>query len=155
MNMKLFLAILALLAPAAASAAVGVTLESQVFVERTTADAAGKPKTVLEPPKVVTPGDKLLFVISYRNGGAEPATGFVLTNPMPQAVAYAGSDASGADVSVDGGKNWGALAALRIANPDGTSRPAAQADVTHIRWRFSQAIPAGQGGKLSFRGTVR
>ena len=153
--MKLLLAFLALLAPAAASASAGVTLQSEVFVERTATDAAGKQKTTLEPPKVVTPGDKLLFVITYRNGAAAPASGFVLTNPLPAAVAFAGTEASGADLSVDGGKKWGALDALRIANADGTSRPAAPADVTHIRWRFGQAIPAGQGGKLSFRGTVR
>ena len=153
--MKLLLAILALLAPAAASASAGVTLQSEVFVERIATDAAGKQTTTLEPPKVVTPGDKLLFVITYRNGAAAPASGFVLTNPLPAAVAFAGTEASGADLSVDGGKKWGALDALRIANADGTSRPAAAADVTHIRWRFGQAIPAGQGGKLSFRGTVR
>jgi uncharacterized repeat protein (TIGR01451 family) len=104
---------------------------------------------------MVTPGDKLVFLLSYRNGGASPATGFVVTNPIPSAVAFAGGESDGATVSVDGGKSWGILATLRIANADGTSRPAAPEDVTHIRWSFGQPIAPGRAGQLSFRGVVK
>ena len=58
-------------------------------------------------------------------------------------------------MSVDGGKSWGQLASLRIANADGTSRAAQPADVTHIRWAFAQPIGAGNAGELSFRGVVK
>jgi uncharacterized repeat protein (TIGR01451 family) len=155
MEMKILLAFLALVAPAAAFAANAVSLSSQVFVERVKQEADGKSTIVREAPSVVTPGDKLVFVLGYRNGGAEPATGFVVTNPIPDAVAYAGTESAGALVSVDGGKSWGALAALKVANPDGTSRTASPADVTHIRWSFSQPISAGTSGQLSFRGVVK
>lgn len=153
--MKALVALFALLAPAAAMAADSVTLDSKVFVERTTQDEAGKAKTVLEPPKVVTPGDKLVFVLSYQNIGAQPASAFVVTNPIPQAVAYSGFEGEPAQVSVDGGKTWGSLASLKIQQSDGTLRDAQAADVTHVRWSFAKAIPAGKGGKLSFRGVVR
>lgn len=153
--MKLLLFLLPLLAPAAAMAGNGVTLASNVFVERVKLDASGKRSTVLEPPKVVTPGDKLVFELAYRNGGAEPASDFVVTNPIPDAVAYAGTDGEDALVSVDGGKTWGALAMLKVKQADGTLRPAAPGDVTHVRWNFSKAIAAGEAGKLSFRGVVK
>ena len=154
--MKIMLFILALIAPAAAAtAAEKVTLASEVFVERTRTDTAGKAETVREKPEIVTPGDRLVFQLSYRNQGAEPATGFALTNPIPGAVAFAGTDSPGAELSVDGGKSWGQLAALKVAQPDGTSRPAAAADVTHIRWNFAQPIAAGAAGSLSFRGVVK
>ena len=153
--MKFLLSFLALIAPAAAMAASDVSLASDVFVERVKQDTSGKTATVLEPPKVVTPGDKLLFVLSYRNGGAKPASDFVVTNPVPSEVAFAGAEGDGASVSVDGGKSWGALASLKVKQPDGKLRPAAPADVTHVRWNFAQAIAAGAGGKLSFRGTVK
>jgi uncharacterized repeat protein (TIGR01451 family) len=153
-HMKIWLALLALLAPATAFAADNVSLSSKVLVERVKPGADGKPVTVREEPGVVTPGDHLVFVLSYRNKGAEPATGFTLTDPIPPSVAFAGSDDASAVVSVDGGKTWGALASLKVVAADGTSRPAIAADVTHIRWSFGRPIAAGSGGELSFRGVV-
>ena len=152
--MKIWLALFALLAPAAASAADNVSLTSKVLVERVKPGPDGKPVTVREEPGVVTPGDRLVVVLSYRNGGAQPATGFTLTNPIPAAVDFTGTDDSTASVSVDGGKNWGALASLKVVAADGTSRPAVASDVTHIRWSLRQPIAAGSGGELSFRGVV-
>ncbi|MGZ8418523.1 MAG: hypothetical protein ACXWU3_03480 [Allosphingosinicella sp.] len=152
--MKTWIALFALLAPAAASAADNVSLTSKVLVERVKPGPDGKAVTVREEPGVVTPGDKLVVVLSYRNAGAEPATGFTLTNPIPASVAFAGTDDSSASVSVDGGKSWGALASLKVVAADGTSRPAVAADVTHIRWSFGRPIAAGSGGELSFRGVV-
>jgi len=153
--MKYLLPLLALLIPAAAPAANGVTLASNVFVERVKQDPSGKSSTVLEPPRIVTPGDKLLFELSYKNGGAEPAADFVVTNPIPDAVAYAGADGESSAVSVDDGRTWGALAALKIKQADGTMRAALPNDVTHVRWTFTRAIAAGEAGKLSFRGVVK
>jgi uncharacterized repeat protein (TIGR01451 family) len=143
-----------LLAPAA-YAANDVSLASHVSVERTKPGPDGKPRVVREEPKLVVPGDKLVFDLSYRNQGARPATGFVITDPIPPSVVFAGSESPGAVFSVDGGKSWGPLAALRVATADGKSRPAGPADVTHIRWSFGRAIPAGEGGQVSFRAVVK
>jgi uncharacterized repeat protein (TIGR01451 family) len=151
----MFLFLLALVAPVAAAAANAVSLSSQVFVERPVKQADGSTRVERQAPDVVTPGDRLVFVLSYSNGGAEPASGFVVTDPIPGSVVFAGGESEGALVSVDGGKSWGALAALRIANADGTFRPAQAADVTHIRWTFGRPIAAGASGQLSFRGVVK
>jgi uncharacterized repeat protein (TIGR01451 family) len=153
--MKTLFALIALAASGTAFAADNVTLKSDVLVEHVKPGPDGKPVTVREEPGIVTPGDKLVFELSYRNAGAQPATGFVLTNPIPASVAFTGTDGSDAIVSVDGGKSWGALASLKVTAPDGTARPAGPADVTHVRWSFSRAIPAGAAGKLSFRGVVK
>ena len=152
--MKIWLALLALLAPAVAAAADPVSLTSKVFVERVKPGSDGKPVTVREEPGVVTPGDRLAFVLRYRNSGAQPATGFTLTNPIPPSIAFTGTDDASASVSVDGGKSWGTLTSLKVVAADGTSRPAVAADVTHIRWSLGQPIAAGSGGELSFRGVV-
>lgn len=154
--MKLFFSVLALSMPlGAAHAAEGVTLTSQTFVEKTETGPAGKVVTVRKEPGIVTPGDKVVFVLSYRNGGARPATGFVLTNPVPSAIVYTGSDDAAAVVSVDGGKTWGPLATRTVRLPDGTGRPALAADVTHVRWPFAQPVQAGGSGQVSYRGTVK
>ncbi len=152
--MKIWIALFALLAPAAAPAADNVSLSSKVLVERVKPGPDGKPVTVREEPGVVTPGDRLVVLLSYRNGGAQPATGFTLTNPIPAAVSFTGTDDKSAAVSVDGGKSWGTLESLEVVASDGTRRPAVATDVTHIRWSLSQPIAAGSGGELSFRGVV-
>jgi uncharacterized repeat protein (TIGR01451 family) len=152
---KLLLAIAALFAPGAAFAADSVALSSMVFVEKTIADADGKAKITLQEPKVVTPGDRLIFILNYQNRGSAAANNFVVTNPLPTAVAYQGTADTSAEVSIDGGKNWGALAALKVADGPGRWRSARPEDVTHVRWTMKQAIPAGAQGKLSFRGIVR
>lgn len=142
-------------APLAAQASNAVALNSDVMVERTSTDANGRPVVTLEEPRTVVPGDRLVFVIRYRNNGVQPASEFTITNPMPEAVAYQASDDSNARVSVDGGRSWGALADLSITNPDGTLRPARPEDVTHVRWVFAQPIQSGQAGRLMYRGVVR
>jgi len=153
--MKFTLFMTALLAPAAAFAANQVTLESQIQVEREVRNEDGTTRTVLEPTNKVTPGDRLLFTVSYRNVGAEAAADFVVTNPLPSAVTYVGADSPEPTVSVDGGASWGSLATLNVKQEDGTTRPAAASDVTHVRWVFNDTIPAGASGKLSFRGVVK
>ena len=153
--MKLLLTLLAVLLPSAALAQSQVALSSEVFVERTTSDANGHQTVSLLPPGVVTPGDHLVFVLTYRNNGSAPATNFVVSNPMPDSVSYERAESAGAVVSVDHGQSYGALAALAIRNADGTSRPATAADVTNVQWRLAQPIPAGAGGSLRFRGIVK
>ncbi len=153
--MKTYLALLALAAPSTLWAAEPVSLTSEVLVERMRQEADGSSKIVREEPGVVTPGDKLVFLLSYRNGGAQPATGFVVTNPIPASVAFTGGESEGAIVSIDGGKSWGPLASLKVANADGSMRAATPNDVTHIRWSFAQPIAAGRAGQLSFRGVVK
>lgn len=153
--MKILFFILAFLTPASALATDNVALDSAVFVERSVTGADGKQSVVREEPKLVMPGDKLVFVLSYRNAGTAPAESFVVTNPLPASVGFVGSDSPGADFSVDGGKSWGALAALKVKGADGKVRAAAAADITHVRWALAKAIPVGGAGKLSFRGIVR
>lgn len=144
-----------LLAATPALAAENVTLKSDVFVQRQVKDAAGKTRIVLAPPAMVTPGDKLVFVLNYKNEGDRPATRFTVTNPIPGAVIYANQASAGELVSADGGRNWGPLGVLKVKTANGAMRPAQAADVTHVKWTLSQPIAAGQSGKLQFQGVVR
>jgi uncharacterized repeat protein (TIGR01451 family) len=153
--MKFLLFLLACLASAPALAQSQVALTSEVLVERTATDASGQRHVALVAPGIVTPGDPLVFVLHYQNNSASPATDFVVTNPIPESVSYVSAESAGSVLSVDGGRTWGELAALSVRNADGTSRPAVAADVTHIRWRIAQPIPAGGRGELRFRGMVK
>jgi uncharacterized repeat protein (TIGR01451 family) len=152
--MKYLLTLLALLMPAQLLAQDTVSLNSEVFIERVVKQADGSEALKLETPGTVVPGDKLVFLTTYKNRGAKPADNFEATNPIPAAVAFEAAEGA-ATVSVDGGKSWGALASLKVKAADGTERSAVPADVTHVRWTFADAVPAGQEGKLRFRGIVR
>ena len=153
--MKYLFALFALLAPLTAHAANDVALTSSVFVEKSVPQADGKTRLILEEPRVVVPGDRLVFVLAYKNLGGKPATDFVVTNPLPGAVAFQGTGDVGAIVSIDGGRAWGTLAALKVRKADGSVRAAYPEDVTHVRWAMKAPIPVGAAGKLSFRGVVR
>lgn len=153
--MKISFFIFATFASVPALASDNVALDSAVFVERSMTGVDGKTNIVREEPKLVTPGDKLVFELTYKNAGTAAADSFVVINPIPSSVGFVASDSPGADFSVDGGKSWGALAALKVKADDGSARAAAASDITHVRWAFAKAIPVGGAGKLSFRGIVR
>ncbi|MEP7348967.1 MAG: hypothetical protein ABI668_03335 [Sphingorhabdus sp.] len=144
-----------LFAGATAFAATPLELKSDVFVERHVVRGDGSKTVVLEKPNMVTPGDNLVFIVRYKNVGGSTASNFVVTNPLPSAVAFNGTSDGLEIVSINGGKSWGILGSLRVAMADGTSRPAMQTDVTHIKWNLNQPLTAGAGGKLIFRGIVK
>ena len=147
----LLLALMPAVAIAAPQAQMQMT--STVQVEKTVT-VAGKPQTQLKAPDSVVPGDKLVLATAYRNATAKPVDGFVVTNPVPKGVEYAGGASAGAQLSVDGGRQWGSLGTLRVTQPDGTSRAAAGGDVTTVRWTIARVAP-GAAGSVSYRGIVR
>jgi uncharacterized repeat protein (TIGR01451 family) len=153
--LALIMAIAAAFGTSSLSAATPLELKSDVFVERHIVRSDGSNAVVLEKPNMVTPGDNLVFVVRYKNVGGSTANNFVVTNPLPAAVAFNGTSDGLEVVSIDGGKSWGILGTLRVTKTDGTSRSAAMTDVTHIKWNLNQPLTAGAEGKLIFRGIVK
>src|SRR6187399_2528700 len=108
----------------------------------------------LVAPEGVVPGDTLLFTTSYRNEGASAVNNFVIVNPVPTDLVLTDEAASSTEVSVDGGKNWGRLADLKIVKEDGEERPATIEDITHMRWVFASVAPSANG-EVKFSARVR
>ena len=142
-----------LAAPVAAQATQPIELKGNVQLDKIVIEN-GREKHVLVEPKVVVPGDKLIFATAYRNTGSTSVSNVVVTNPIPAGVALAQGDAPLADVSVDGGKTWGKLTQLTVTGPNGVKRAAQSSDVTHIRWILAQLAP-GASGTVSYHGVVR
>jgi len=155
MNIRTLAAIAGTLLMAVPAYAQAVTVETRLYLETYVTAKDGAIERKLAPAATVTPGDRLVYVVTYRNGSRQPVTDFVVTNPVPMHVAFAGEESPGAEMSVDGGKNWGALTALRIANANGTTRAARRDDVTHLRWRIAQPIAAGGEGQVTFKARLK
>lgn len=140
-------------APALAAPASPVSLKGDVKLEKTIVEN-GVEKQTLTEPKVVVPGDKLLFSTAYRNAGAAPVEHFVVTNPLPSAVTLAPESAASLEVSIDGGKTWGSLAKMTVADGKGGRRGAQATDVTHVRWTLATIAP-GASGAVQYHAIVR
>ncbi|MDY7524744.1 hypothetical protein [Sphingomonas sp. 10B4] len=152
--MKLFALLAAVALPVVAVAATNaVSLSSTVATEKTVL-TNGHPETVVSDAKHVVPGDRLILATNYRNVTTQPVVHFVVTNPVPNGVIFTGDSTPGAQVSVDGGRTFGALAALRIAVAGVAPRQAQATDVTHLRWTLPSIAP-GASGSLKYRGIVR
>ncbi len=151
------LAILSTSAVALPALAAGpLQVESKVFAEQKTRAADGTVRVALAPVRRVVPGDRVTFILAYRNTGAQPIGNVVLDNPVPKGIAYRAPAATSAapELSVDG-KTYGSLANLRVATATGTTRAATADDVTHVRWRLARPITAGAQGQLAFEAVLR
>lgn len=143
--------------PVPASAQAGGGLTSKVELEKLApaANGAEPAKTYIEP-KVVIPGDRIRVTLTFTNKSATPAAGINITNPIPEGLAFDGSDdTTDFSVSVDGGKSFGALSSLTLPVTDAAPRAATSADVTHVRWLWSQPVAPQQSRSVAFFGRVR
>lgn len=144
----------ALAAPVAAQSPIKLT--SVVEIEKTTVDGNGASTISYDIPKVVVPGDRLRFTLRMTNNGTKPVSDVVINNPLPAEVAFDSTpDMADFTVSTDGGKTFGALAALTMTGADGTARPATTNDVTHVRWVVAKPVPPKGAHSIVFFGRVR
>ena len=152
--MILSIAAVVLVAPAPSQSPLEVT--SRIMVEQQVASPDGTSSKVLVAPKKVVPGDRVTFVLAYRNTGTQPIADLVLADPLPRDIAYraAGADSPPPELSVDG-QTFGTLAALRVRVPGAAERPATLDDISTVRWRLTRPVPAGGHGQLSFHGIVK
>lgn len=146
---------LATLAAPVTAATGPLLVESSVLTEHKQAASDGTVKVSLARATRVVPGDKVVFVLSYRNTGTQPLSNIVLSNPLPQGIAYRAPSAGtpAPELSVDG-RTWGALPTLRVAGASG-ARAATANDVTHVRWRLPAPLPAGAKGQFSFQAVLK
>ena len=133
------------------------TLTSKVELEKSTPGTDGQPATrTYLTPDVVVPGDRVRISLAFTNNGAEPASGVVIANPIPQALMFEGTDdQAGFGVSVDGGKQFAPLSELSVPVEGTKPRAATEADVTHVRWKWPDPIAPGQTRTVAFFGRVR
>lgn len=140
----------------AAASEAPLEVASKVFVEVKTAAADGTVRTSLVPAKKAVPGDRVVFVLAYRNTGAQPLDRLVFDNPVPAGIAYrAPAQGSAAPELSTDGKTYGALDTLRVPAAGGGVRAARADDVTHVRWRLNGPLAAKGQGQFAFQAVLK
>jgi uncharacterized repeat protein (TIGR01451 family) len=145
------LAFLPLAALAVAENALEVTtiVEKEVVVE--TDD--GEERVERVAADAVTPGERVVYTITFKNVGAEPADNVVITNPIAESLTYvAGSaarDDASVEFSIDGGQTFAPASDLKVID-GGIERPATTRDYTHVRWIMQTELAVGAEGQTSF-----
>ncbi len=141
---------------AAPALAAPVQLTTRIMKEQRSLAADGTAGIRLVPAVKAIPGDRLVYILAYRNNGTAPVADLVLDNPLPPSVAYRapvpGSPVP--ELSVDGVR-FGPLATLSAHTPQGGVRSAGPDDVRHVRWHVPGPVPAGGQGQVSFRAALK
>jgi len=132
-------------------------LTSKIELEKLAPARPGEPPLkIYAAPDVVVPGDRVRITLTFTNAGAAPASGVNITNPIAEGLIFDGTtDTADFGVSVDGGKIFGPLPTLLVTPPGAAPRAATAADVTHVRWLWHDAVPAGQTRSVAFFGKVK
>lgn len=131
-----------------------VQIRSEVLKETVVTTPEGR-KTIQTPLDRATPGDTIVIRLTYLNEGQNPAADAVISNPLPDQLAFVESREGGSpQVSIDGGKTFDVLARLKVKIDD-VERPAQASDVTHIRWRVAAPVRPGQSGAVAFAARLK
>ncbi len=129
-----------------------------VQTEEAYTDEAGELRTRLVAAEKVVPGDEVIYTVTFKNVGDEPAENVVITNPISADLTYVAGSAFGASssvqFSVDGGKNFAAAEDLTVSEDD-AARLATPEDYTHVRWLFSNDLAPGAQGVVRFRARLK
>ncbi len=134
---------------AAEAIEVTTTVQKEVVVEKDD----GSKETQLIAADSVVPGQRVVYTISFRNVGNEPAGNVVITNRIAETLTYVAGSAAGRDLevefSVDGGASFAPAGELAVVD-NGIERPATNLDYTHVRWVMRSELPAGGQGQATF-----
>ncbi|ACL03087.1 conserved hypothetical protein [Desulfatibacillum aliphaticivorans] len=149
----LLLTALSLAMPAMAEEGA-IELKSEALMETTVVNDQGVEEKVIGPVDKVVPGSAVIYRITYKHVGQEPATDVFVTNPIPEHMFYLDGTSKGTNAiikfSVDGGATFDFPGNLKIKNADGTERNATAKDYTHVRWTFNEPLLPGSTGVLEF-----
>lgn len=163
MRARKFAALAVLLLPFVSSAvAAKPQLQMTVVAEKeVTVTEGGKQVVKRVKADKSSPGETLIFTLSYQNSGDERAVDVKLDNPLPAGTKYVPGSASGANsqvsYSADGGKSFAAPEQLSVEKVKAGKKEKVRAqavDYTTIRWVISEIQP-GQSGQVSFRAQVQ
>lgn len=130
------------------------TLDVQTTVQKetVTVNDDGEQVKTLIPAESVIPGERVVYTITFRNTGDDPADDVVITNPISENLTYVPGSAFGPGMSLQfsiDGVTFAAAEELTVDEDDGT-RPARPEEYRHIRWVMQGDLMSGAQGTVRF-----
>ena len=157
--MKVLMSVVLIALSAVAGAQGHLDVQTTVQKQEVFVNDEGKSETRLVPAEVVVPGESVVYTITFRNVGGEPADNVVITNPIAEDLMYVDGSAFGPGMeiifSVDGGNTFAKAAELNVVEQDGEIRDATAGDFTHVRWVMQNDLAAGAQGTARFAATLQ
>jgi len=137
--------------------ALSTGVEKEVVVEKD-----GRQVTERIPLDKASPGEILVYTITYNNEGKTVAKDILVTDPIPTGTIYVLDSAEGKDAqitfSIDGGRTYSKPPVkYKTKRQDGreeeTEAPAAL--YTHVKWVIAKNISPEQSGAVSFKVRIK
>ena len=154
---KMRIALLLVVSSGPVMAQVEISTTAEIEIVEVQAD--GREVVRLESASRVIPGTEVIYTITAKNTGAQPADSVVVTNPVPLQTRYVDGSASGANTditfSVDGGQSWGVAQSLTVIDANGEERAATADDYTHVRWTLQSGLAPDQQVPVWYRAQVK
>lgn len=136
-----------------------IEVKTVAEIEVTEIDKQGKKIVKRTAPTTVVPGAEVIYTITAKNTGTQPADNIVVTNPVPNQTEYIDGSAFGAGTnitfSVDAGKTFDKAKNLTVKDKAGKTRTATAEDYTHVRWTFQFDLQPGQEAPVWYRTRVK
>ena len=115
----------------------------------------GKRTHKLIEAKKVLPGETVQYSTTMQNISRQSAGGIKVDNPIPAHTVYLQNSAYGKNMhitfSVDGGRQYGLPATLKVRGNDGKIYPAKASDYTNIRWEYKGSLAPKEIQQVGFK----
>jgi len=109
-------------------------------------------------PEVMTPGDIVVYTLSFANEGKKAKDDVVINDPISAELAYIAGSATGPGTTISfsaDGKSFAPEGQVKIKGSDGKMRLADTSEYRHIRWTLNGKLAAGKEGHGSFKARVK
>ncbi len=142
-------------APAAPARPGQVSLNIAIFKEVRSQGADGATDVRLVAADKAAPGDRLVYVLTYRNTGSQPVSNLIVDYPMPKGVSYrAPAEGSLPPLVSADGVHFGQPGDMTGGSRPGPSPDSAKDSITALRWQVDGAVAPGAQGEVSFKATL-
>jgi len=135
-----------------------IRFSNNAYKQEISTDKDGKKQFNFVEPKLVLPGDVILYEIEFENVSDQVISDIVVNNPLPNNSKYRAGSAQGKSTqitfSVDG-NNYKKAEGLVVKDKAGKSWLAKPEDYQAIRWVYKQALKPGEKSKVSYKTEIK
>ncbi len=135
-----------------------IRFSNNAYKQEIASDEKGNKQFKYIEPKLVLPGDIILYEIEFENISDQVISNIVVNNPLPNNSSYRAGSASGeaTDItfSVDG-KEYKQADALVLKDKTGKTWLAKPEDYRAIRWIYKKSLKPGEKSKVSYKTQIK